>query len=106
MTDAELIRLLKSEIQDLQDQLEAVQDSHGNLTGLEPEAQASLDLKVYTGRLIAEALRRSGGSKTKAAAMLGIDRSSLYSKIHSKWTRLGAARPKLSERHGGWRGVA
>lgn len=108
--DKQLVCRLKAEIQDLQDQLECISDSDGNRTGIEPETRTDLNLRAYTGRLVTEALRRSGGNKTLAAKMLGINRTTMYSIFSAnrrsrsrkvKTARLGKALPMLSTCHGG-----
>jgi Nif-specific regulatory protein len=45
------------------------------------EESESLNLKHWEKRLIAEALRRSGGNVPEAAALLGLGRATLYYKI-------------------------
>ena len=69
MTDAELIRLLKAEIQDLQDQ-----QADGHMPSV--ELLDDLNLERVKVRAMQEALNRSE-SVTEAARMLGIDRVTL-----------------------------
>jgi DNA-binding NtrC family response regulator len=49
--------------------------------GAAPAAPEDLDLDRNARALITEALRRAGGSKTAAAAMLGITRRAMYSRM-------------------------
>lgn len=69
MTEAELIRLLKAEIQDLEDQL----------AGSLPSADVmdDLNLRSVKLRVVKEAMRRSDNIIAHAAKMLGTDRWTL-----------------------------
>ena len=84
MTDAELIRLLKSEIQDLQDQL----DQHVPSVDLLDD----LNLGRVKVRVMQEALNRSG-SASEAARMLGIDRVTMMRCIRRHGLRAPVYQP-------------
>jgi DNA-binding NtrC family response regulator len=56
-----------------------------------------LSLEQIENRMIREALERSRGNKTKAAALLGISRRALYSRMESHGIPIGGAEPEGSE---------
>lgn len=86
--DKETIRLLKSEIQDLQDQL---------ADGRAPDVQFMDDLDLRRIRRVAmqEALNRTNGNVKEAAGLLGIDRSSLSTFIR----RYKLTKPRQRDRY-------
>jgi DNA-binding NtrC family response regulator len=56
-----------------------------------------LSLEQIEHRLIVESLDRSQGNKTKAAALLGISRRALYSRMESHGIPIGGTEPEGSE---------
>lgn len=72
--DKETIRLLKAEIQDLEDQL-----ADQRIPSV--EFMDDLNLLALRKRAMQEALNRSYGNVKKAAEMLGLDRTSLSTYI-------------------------
>lgn len=84
----QLIRLLKAEIQDLEDQL---------ANGRTPDVQFmdDLDLRRLRRTAMQEALNRTNGNVKEAATLLGIDRSSLSTFIR----RYGLTKPRGRDRY-------
>jgi len=63
----------------------------GDLLGL------GLSLEQIENRLIRVALERAQGNKTKAAALLGISRRALYSRMESHGIPIGSPEPEGSD---------
>ena len=56
-----------------------------------------LSLEQMERKMILEAMERAQGNKTKAAALLGISRRALYSRMESHGIPIGAAEPEPTE---------
>lgn len=99
--DRETIRLLKMEIQDLQDQL---------ADGYMPDVEFldDLDLRRIRRRVMQEAMNRCNGNVREAALLLGIDRTSLSTFVRRYKLERPKERDRLREMMGKttFRGVA
>jgi DNA-binding NtrC family response regulator len=63
---------------------------------LSTAAESSLSLDQLEDRYIEEVLRRTGGNKVQAAAILGIDRKTLYRRAERRAREAGKPPPPVS----------